>query len=98
MITEITKVSEFSKGFLLISKENCNPCKMVYPKYQKLSTLADKCHQIKLESEEGRELAELHNIRTVPSLIYLGTNVTSKASGMSNVSKFLDELIKEHSK
>lgn len=98
MINEITKVSEFSKGFLLISKENCNPCKMVYPKYQKLSTLADKCHQIKLESEEGREMAYLYGIRTVPSLIYLGSNVTSKTSGMANVSKFLDQLIVEYSK
>lgn len=59
--------------FLKFEKESCMPCRKMNKIFETLK-VEDKIQHIDINTEEGKKLAEVYNISSVPTLVKNATN------------------------
>lgn len=76
--------------------EFCMPCKMLSPIIDQLITQykdSDNVDIQKLDIEENVELAKLHNIRSVPTILFIKNDeVVDKINGATSKKVILDKI------
>lgn len=71
---EFIKSNMENKKLYLFKMSTCNPCKLMS---NKLNTLNIE-HEEFIIDEDGEEMADLYNIRTVPTLLVLEDDVEKR--------------------
>lgn len=71
----------------------CGPCKMLAPVFQELATTMPDVKFITVDVEEKPLVAELYQIRSVPTVIIEKDNVTvEKFVGIQSKQKYIDAI------
>ena len=73
---EIENVINQNKNVLLVFKTPwCLPCKKLVPVLNELKELYPQTYVLELNMDANKELAALHNVSSIPTLIYYKNNI-----------------------
>jgi thioredoxin 1 len=79
-------VEEFEKALaenknvmVMFSTSWCPPCKVVYPKLSKITKDYPKVSFVKVDSEEIEELADLYEIKSLPTFMFFRNGIQRKS-------------------
>lgn len=78
----------------------CGPCKMITPYFEEFATefLTDKLIVVKLDVDDGRDLASFLKVESIPMLFYFKNKQlenTIMGADMGRLRKFLENTLKD---
>ena len=78
----------------------CGPCKMITPYFEEYATefLTDKLIVVKLDVDNGRDLASFLKIESIPMLLYFKNKQlesTITGADMGRLRRFLENILKD---
>lgn len=74
----------------------CGPCQMMHPILEELaSKVGDKARIIKIDIDKNQQLAQVYNVRSVPTLmIFKDGELKWRAAGVHQAAQLEEELAK----
>ena len=77
---EIENVISQNKNVLLVFKTPwCLPCKKLVPVLNELKELYPQTYVLELNMDANKELAALHNVSSIPTLIYYKNSILTRS-------------------
>lgn len=93
LTAEIEPAIAAEKAMLYFTATWCGPCKSFGPIVEKYKSEHPSVHVVKIDVDENREIAQLYNIRSVPTVIALEHgNERARHTGLTNETK-LEQLV-----
>ncbi len=100
MVTEVTDVSAFSEGNVLVDFYTgaCGPCKAMNPILDEISEEYENVQVAKVDVVRSPDVSQMFGVMSVPTIIFMkNRHVKDTVCGLSNKS-VLVSMIKKHAK